>query len=265
LKKLLLMVVLGSFLIVSCADSSNRNGGPDAAHGFGSAFLGIAHLVLSPIQIAAGLLEGIAAMPYYLSTNIHEINQGLIDAQADITLDDTYDSAYGKRLSQVPESGDTGEAFRRMKHASKYFQKVLKNYGVRNADRYILTSIDTANSQGYTLFAVVYRPTHSITVVDKCDGSTVRNFERSDRLFYEPFKKDLKGRPLDTVIDWAGMPREYIKTQKAQAVIMTMAANAVVAGKESPEYWEIETRWIAGEFQKITEKKMQGVRERMNI
>jgi len=189
----------------------------------------------------------------------------LIDAQAKITLDDTYDSAYGKRLSQVPQDGNTGEAFRRMKHATKYFQVVLKKYGIRNADHYILTSIDTANSEGYTLFAVVYRPSDYIEVIDKYNGKTLRKFSKGDRLYYEPFEKDTFGRPLDKIIDWAGIPRECIKTQKAQALLITLAANSVVEGKRSPEYWDEEKKWIEGGFLEIANQKSNRVRERMKI
>ena len=189
----------------------------------------------------------------------------MIAANAKITLDDTYESAYGKRVNTVPETGDTGEVFQRMKHASEYFQKVLYRYGVSNADNYILTSIDTANSKGYTLFAVVYRPAHAVKVVDKYDGQTIRNFDSSDRLFYEPFAKDVNGKPLDTIVDWAAIPREYFKTQKAQALLLTMAANSVVNEKRSPDYWAIEKRWIAGEYQEITEQKMNAVKNKMKI
>ncbi len=262
-KSIVTMIILLTFTI-GCAGTSMRRG-PSAEHGIGSAFIGLSHLILSPFQIAAGLLEGISAMPYYLSTNIHDINRGMIDAQASITLDDTYDSAYGSRLNDVPESGDTGEVFRRMKHATKYFQMVLKRYGIQNADRYILTSIDTANSEGYTLFAVVHRPHDTIDVVDKYNSRHYRTYTKNDRLFYEPFKTDLNGRSLDTVIDWAGMPRDFIQTQKAQAILITIAANAVIDGKKSPDYWEEEEKWIAGAFKEISEDKMIGVRDKMKL
>ena len=261
--KRIAIALIFTIIVGGCATPSND--GPSPERGFSSALKGIGHLLLSPFQIAAGLLEGIVAVPYYLSTNLHAINQGLIDAQAKITLDDTYDSAYGKRLAQVPDSGDTGEAFRRMKHATAYFQKVLRQYGVHDAEHYILTSIDTANSEGYTLFAIVYRPVDAITVKDKYDPALVRNFTSEDRLFYEPFQQNLARQPLDTIVDWAGLPRTMVKTQKAQAILITLAANAVVDGKRSPDYWDAERRWIAGEFLEITEDKMNTVRSRMNI
>jgi hypothetical protein len=179
-------------LIISCATSND--GGQKVNQGFGRAALGLAQLVLSPLQIAAGILEGIASVPYYLSTSLQDINKGMVAANAKVTLDDTYEAAYGKRISAVPESGDTGETFRRMKHASEYFQKVLSRYGVPNAENYILTSIDTATSKGYTLFAAVYRPANTIKVVDKYDGTIIRTFGKDDRLYYEPYEKDVTGK-----------------------------------------------------------------------
>jgi len=260
--KLMIMVLC---LLFAAACTTSNESGQKVKTGFGKAAIGIAQLILSPLQIAAGLLEGIASIPYYLSTSVNEINKGMVAANAKITLDDTYESAYGKRIKSIPESGDTGEVFQRMKHASEYFQKVLSRYGVPKAERYILTSIDTANAKGYTLFAVVYRPASYIKVLDKYDGTTVRIFEAGDRLFYEPFLKDINGKSLDTIIDWAALPREYIKTQKAQALLLTMAANSVVNEKRSPDYWDIEKRWIAGEFEEITEQKMSAVRNKMKI
>lgn len=260
-----LISILFCFITIAGCATSHQKSGPTPRSGLQSALAGLAHLVLSPVQVAAGLLEGISALPYYMSTNIHDINQGLIEAQASITLDDTYDSAYGTRLAQVNENGETGEVFRRMKHATKSFQTVLRHYGVRDADRYILTSIDSANDAGFTLFAVVYRPTDSIRVIDKYDGKSVRHFSNSDRLFYEPFQADTTGKPLDTIIDWAGIPREFIKTQKGQSILLTLAANAVVEGEKRTDYWQVETRWIAGEYQDIVERRMTEIQKRMKI
>lgn len=263
MKRNVLALILCFALIASC--TATNESGQKVNTGFGKALMGVAQLVLSPLQIAAGLLEGIASIPYYLNTNVQEINKGMIAANAKITLDDTYESAYGKRVNAIPETGDTGEVFQRMKHASEYFQKVLHRYGVPNANNYILTSIDTASSKGYTLFAVVYRAASAIKVVDKYDDKTIRNFESSDRLFYEPFARDINGKSLDTIIDWAALPREIIKTQKAQALLLTMAANSVANEKRSPDYWNIEKRWIAGEYQEITEQKMNAVKNKMKI
>lgn len=263
--KKLFIIVICIFFTFACASQSANRQEQGVKHGMSSAFIGLTNLVLSPFQIAAGLLEGIASLPYYLSGGVHEINKGFIKAQAKITLDDTYESAYGKRLSQVPESGETGEVFRRMKHATDYFQKVLKNYGVHDAERYFLTSIDTASSNGYTLFAVVRRNSDSIRVRDKIDNSLIRDFHKSDRLFYEPFRQDVNGNSLDTIIDWAGIPKKYIETQKAQAIFITMAANSVLNSKRSDDYWQAERGWLAGNYKEITEQKMSRVRSKMKL
>ncbi|MBI1821382.1 MAG: hypothetical protein HY036_01110 [Nitrospirae bacterium] len=261
--KLFPLIFVFIFGLFSCA--TPQQGGPDSGHGFSSMFLGIGHLVLSPLQIAAGLLEGVAAVPYYAATSLKDINDGLIKAQAKVTLNDTYESAYGKRLDQVGPDGNTGEAFRRMKNASEYYQKVLKQYGVKDAQHYILTSIDTANKDGFTLFAVVYRPYDSIEVIDKYDGKTIRKFSKDDRLFYEPYKQDINGQSLDTVIDWAGAPVDGYKTQKQQAVLMTLAANSVVEGKKRTDYWDVEKRWIAGEFKDIVQNQSKKVEQALGI
>jgi hypothetical protein len=246
MKRLLGVLLVCLFCLASCAAPSQQGtttGGKPPA-GFGLVAKGLVNLILSPVQIAAGILQGIASVPFYLNT---------------------YESAYGKRISAVPATGDTGEVFRRMMHASEYFQKVLARYGVKDARHYFLTSIDTANNQGYTLFAVIYRPLDSITVIDKYDGKTVRTFTREDRLYYEPFARDAQGRSLDTVIDWAGLARDFYATQKAQAVLITMAANSVVNEKRSPDYWETESRWIGGDFEAIVEQRMNSVKNKMSL
>lgn len=260
-----LCILLASVFLLGACGAPPQPGRPNAGHGFSSAMQGLARLVLSPLQIAAGILEGVAALPYYAGTALGEINQGMINAQAKITLDDTYEGAYGKRINQVNPSGDTGEVFRRMKHATEFLQKVLSRQGVPNASNYILTSIDTANKNGYTLFAVVYRPKKNITVIDKYDGKTIRNFTSDDRLFYEPFRTDINGKTLDTIVDLAGMPTDQYTSQKQQAILLTLAANAIASEKIRTDYWTIEKRWIDGEFDTIMREQTQKVEKAMTI
>lgn len=256
---------IGMYLVLVVACVTPQSGGPDLERGLIAMFKGLGHLVLSPLQIAAGVVEGVASLPYYAGTSLSAINDGLAKAQAKITLDDTYESAYGKRISQVDPDGDTGEAFRRMKHATEYFQRILKQYGIPDPEYYILTSIDTANRQGVTLFAVVYRPVKTITVVDKYDGKTVRRFTSKDRLFYEPFQTDAQGRPLDVLVDWGGVLIEYYNTQKQQAILLTLAANAVTEGRKRMDYWEAERRWIAGECLEVMTQQDDKVRGALQI
>jgi len=254
---------MGALVFTACATPPQND--PNGKSGGSLLIRGFTNLVLSPFQIAAGLLQGVAALPYYASTGLQEINQGMVKAQARVTLDDTYEAAYGKRINQVSADGDTGEVFRRMKHATEFFQKVLKQYGVRDHENYILTSIDTANKDGYTLFAVVYRPVKSIKVIDKYDGKSVQHFTSEDRLFYEPFATDVNGKPIDTVIDWGGVPTSAYRTQKQQAVLLTLAANSVASEKRRSDYWEVEKRWITGEYLATMNSQAQRVQQALGI
>jgi hypothetical protein len=241
-------------LLTACATTPAT--GPSVEHGFSSALSGLGHLLLSPLQIAAGLLEGIASVPYYLATNLNTLNQGLIQAQAHINLEDTYQSAYGKSLAEVPPSGDTGVVFTRMQQATQFFQKILQQYGVYDSQYYLLTSIEDSPGEN-VLLSVVYRPFTTIEVVDKHYPQRIRSFSTTDRLFYEPFRTDNHGKPLDTVIDWAAFPKKLLQTQKAQAILLTLAANSVLNHKKTPDYWEIEPRWLAGEAQEIVRQRTE--------
>ena len=138
-------------------------------------------------------------------------------------------------------------------------------YGVPDPQNYILTSIDTANNQGYTLFAVVYRPTRVISVTDKYDGKTIRNFTSEDRLYYEPFASDTNGKPVDTIIDWAGVPTDQVKTQRQQALLLTLAANAVAEGRKRTDYWDAEKRWIGGQFAAVIKEQEQRVDGKLKV
>jgi hypothetical protein len=70
---------------------------------------------------------------------------------------------------------------------------------------------------------------------------------------------------LDTIIDWAGMPRSAVENQKGQAILITMAANSVAHAKRSADYWEAERRWIRGEYKQVTEEKMASASKQMGV
>ncbi|MEN6624234.1 MAG: hypothetical protein ABFD50_22145 [Smithella sp.] len=258
MEKFFLVIFLCFIFIIGCATTDKKENSD-----FSGASSGIMQLNLPPRKIAAGLSQGIASVPYYLSPSLQDINRGLISANAKVTLGDTYEAAYGKKINSVPRSGDTGEAFRRMKLASEYFQRILSHRGISHANHYILTSIDTANSQGFTLFAVVYRPKDKIMVIDKYDGHTVQTFESNDRLYYEPFKKDVTGSELDIIIDWSGLPHDLMFTQKGQALMLTLAANSVINEKRSPDYWTIEKKWIEGDFETIIKQQVTAFKTKL--
>ncbi len=61
------------------------------------------------------------------------------------------------------------------------------------------------------------------------------------------------------------MQRGDISTQKGQAILMTLAANSVLNNKRSPEYWDIERRWIAGDVRQIVARRTAELKKRMGV
>lgn len=214
---------------------------------------------MTETQIANGLKEGMVAIPYYAlaNVNVDQINPQFEIIGAKITLADTYRAAYGKNYDEVPSDGDTGDRYSTMQVATRNLHRILSDHDVPNAENYIMTSIDTANDQGYTLFAVIYRPYDVISVVDKYDNKTVRVLNPSNRMYYEPFHYDINNRPFDVVIDWAGIPVTACDKQKYQALMLTLAANKIIEGPTRLDYWDAEQRWIAGEFADICDSQDQ--------
>ncbi len=252
----LIMIVLSTFLVTGCV--AHRGGEPGPARGLG---LALGYMVASPLMIVAGLFEGIATAPYLIDADLHDMNREMKKANTNVTLDQTYQYAYGRRLDTVPKSGSTGRVFRHMSEATGHFQNVLRGYGVADYDRYLLTAVRTADQVGFTLYGVVYRPARHIRILDQ--NSRVRTVSPRDRSYYKPYERDASGQPLDVVIDWAGVPRTTIKTQKGQAILMTLAANSVLINRRSDSYWDIEKRWIEGDYKRIVAERKAQLDRRM--
>ena len=251
------VVILSALLAAGCV--AHRPGeAPGPAQALGQ---GLGYIVASPILILAGLLEGISSAPYFIEGDIHAMNTEMETAGSNVTLNQTYQYAYNRPLKTVPKSGHTGKVFRHLGEATVYFQNVLKGYGVKDADRYFITAVRTADRDGYTLYSLVYRPSRRITVRD--GSGRVRTLGPRDRLFYRPHERDANGAPLDAVIDWAGVPRTTIKTQKGQAILMTLAANSVLINRRSDGYWDVEKRWIDGQHREIAATRKTYLDRRM--
>ena len=247
MRKYLICSILCIILTVNCTSKSSKE--------FQAEFSSnLSKLKYSPNQMAALIFLGMIALPFFAQSDLQKSYKSFAYSGTAITLADTYESAYGKNLMDVGEDGDTGDRFQRCKIATRYFQRILKKYGLKHYDRYIITSIDTAKGEGFVLFAVVQRPVKSIVVRYKFGGE-IRKFDFSDRLFYEPYRRDVKNRPLDTIIDYVGVHSAYYTKQKMQAILMTLAANSVVKGKKSFDYWDIEKQWIAGDYLRIMREK----------
>ena len=205
-------------------------------------------------QIASGFDQGIAAQPYlvYSETSLEEINEVCrVDPGIRISLEDTYKSAYGKNLEDVLPSGDTGQAFRNMKEATLYLQKILKDYGREDYEDYLLTSIDSARDKGYVLFAVVKRQKRSISVNVVGGTQSKRQLGAGDKEFYLPYQKDADGKTLDRIIDWAGLPNDCYSTQQSQAILLTLTANQVLKDRTREDYWKAQEQWLKGKFAKV--------------
>ncbi len=254
----LVFVLLATTLATSCV--AHRGHEIHPAQGLGIA---LGYLVVSPVMILAGLFEGIATAPYFLASDLHEMNRRMVEADASVTLDRTYQYAYDRPLAEVPKSGDTGKVFRHMSEATGHFQNVLRGYGVEDYDRYLLTAVRSADRAGYTLYAVIYRPARQVRIVD--ENRRVRSVGPGERHYYRPVERDADGRALDVVIDWAGVPRTSIKTQKGQAILMTLAANSVLINRRSDDYWDAARRWIAGDYEAIVAARKTYLDRRMQL
>ncbi len=229
------------------------------AHGLGVA---LGYLVASPVLILAGLAEGIASAPYFVDADLHEMDRVMTMSDTQVSIGRTYEYAYETSFDTVPSSGDTGRIFRHMKPATRHFQDVLNGYGVDSPENYILTAVRTADRDGYTLYGIVYRPSSSIRVKD--DSGRIRVLTPNDDEFYRPYARDASGQPLDMIIDWAGVPRTSIRTQKGQAILMTLAANSVLINRRSDDYWAIERRWTAGGFKRVVAERKAVLDRRMS-
>lgn len=251
-----IIIVLTSVLLSGCV--AHRAGERSPAHGLGQA---MGYLIASPVLILAGLFEGIATAPYFIDADLHRMNAEMEKAKTGVTLDRTYRHAYGRALDTVPKSGSTGRVFRHMEAATRHFQAVLRGYGVQDHDAYILTAVRTADRDGYTLYGLIHRPAGRIRVTDR--SGRVRVLTPRDRAYYRPHERDADGRPLDVVVDWAGVPRATIKSQKGQAILLTLAANSVLINRRSDDYWAVQRRWIGGNHERVVADRKAQLDQRM--
>jgi len=252
------VAVLVALMATACVP--HRAGEMSPAHGLG---LGLGYLIASPLLILSGLLEGIVTAPYLLNADLHEMNRDMVEADTRVSFDETYQYAYERRLADVPASGDTGMIFRHMIEATTHFQKVIKGYGVEDYQNYLLTAVRTADRDGFTLYAVVYRPVGEVRIIDEYNRT--RFVGPRDKEYYRPIPQDAGGRPLDVIIDWAGVPRTTIKTQKGQEILMTLAANSVLINRRSDEYWSAERRWVGGDFEGVVAERKVDIERRMDL
>ncbi|WP_069470140.1 hypothetical protein [Candidatus Marithrix sp. Canyon 246] len=213
LKQTSIIILLSIGLISACTESVK----PTNTVKQTSSIDKLENFVPTKLQIASGLLEGIAALPYLLNIPIITINKALIEVQAEISLDKTYQIVYGKTFKEVPPvSGNTGIKYKGIKQTNKFLKKLLNeeySFTALESDQYILISLINKSKE---------------------------------------------------VIDWAALPKKYLQTQKAQAILITLAANSVLNEKTMPKYKEIETRWVKS-AREIVEQRFDEINQRMGV
>lgn len=203
--------------------------------------------------IAEGLGVGAPALPYYAysKTTLEVIDKEFKDANAKVTIEDTYTYGYKKSFKNLGTDGDTGQTFADMGTATRYLQNILKAKGLSDAENYFLTGIDSAKGLGFTLIAAVHRLGKDIRVYDKFGASNEYTLTCDDPPFYQPYRFDCEGNPLDTVYEWAAVPNDCFEKQGQQAILLTLTANKILENKPKTDYWEAERKWIAGNFMSV--------------
>lgn len=211
------------------------------------------YIPITGYALVKSLEVGAPALPYYAysDTSLEAINDEFKKAKAKVTIEDTYTYGYGKSFEDVPPDGDTGQKFTDMATATRYLQNILKAKGVRDAGTYFLTSIDSAKSFGFSLIAAVQRKNENPEVFDKFGASSQNFFTCDDPPFYQPYRYDCKGKPLDTVYEWAALPNDCYDNQGHQAILLTLTANKLLQKQALTSYWDAERKWIAGNYKSV--------------
>ena len=261
LMRMLSVLLATMMLLGGCATP----GGPDghvAANTFGQ---GLKNLILSPFMIVAGIAQGLAFLPYTIGTGLNELNKGFLQANA-VPLDDSYKATFGVSIEDQrvdPQSGkiqgQPGQYGRYRSQAifeaNTALQRLLVSQGMpeQTAKNYVLTgNYQYALTRGQILLAVVYRHPgeQPFRVAAKQTGITT-TFRPGHRGWHEPYQRDVDGQPIDEVVDWAAIDYKVLRQEKVVATLMVLAVEAIKSGKRSPEYWDAERPWIAGETGKI--------------
>ncbi len=218
-------------------------------------------------QIAIGIQAGAPALPYFVYSKISlpHLNEEFKNSNALITLEDTYDAAFGVSFNDIPANGYTGQAFDNMETASRYLQNILKSKGIIDSQNYYLTSINTANSDGYILIAAIYRPVATISVFGKFNFLARQTLTAKDSEFFQAYRKDDTQNDLDIVYEWAALPIDCVSYQAFQAILLTLTANKILEQKPDHDYWRKERQWIAGNHLSVMVKQDIQVSQALGI
>jgi len=255
-------------LLTACA---TPNGRPSGMEMLGR---GLVNLVLSPLMIVGGLAQGLAFLPYTIGTGVAELNKALLEAHA-VSLDDSYKATFGVPLSDRsvnPKSGDVlgqeGLYGRYRPEAivegNRAFQRLLVSQGMPEdkARTYVLTgNYAYAWSRGHILLAVVHRaPGQQPLRVTAKQTNILTTLRPDQRGWFEPYERDANGQGIDEVIDWTAMEYTLLRQDKVVATLMVLAVEGVKSGKRSPDYWQAERRWQAGDSAALIQESLEKAR-----
>ena len=255
-------VLLATLMFLGGCATPGEADGHVAANTFGQ---GMKNLILSPFMIVAGIAQGLAFLPYTIGTGLNDLNKGLLQANA-VPLDDSYKATFGVSIEDQrvdPQSGkiqgQPGQYGRYRSaaifEANTALQRLLVSQGMaeQTAKNYVLTgNYQYALTRGQILLAVVYRHPgeQPFRVAAKQTGITT-TFRPGQRGWHEPYQRDVDGQPVDEVVDWAAIDYKVLRQEKVVATLMVLAVEAIKSGKRSPEYWEAERPWMAGDTNKV--------------
>lgn len=214
-------------------------------------------ITLSTYQAGKAINEGAAALPYLARSTVglEEITSKQVNEGLEIKVADTYRWAYGKNLNEVPEDGDTGQKFESMRQATDLLRKVLAGYGFENNNNYVLTSIESAKSEGLILFAVVNREREKFPVESREDAGQIVTISENDSEYFYPYQKDAIGQSLDRVVDWAALTTDCYQQQIHQAMLLTMEANKIIQNQAKQNFWPAKKKWLAGSYMEVFKKQ----------
>jgi hypothetical protein len=254
------MSLLVATLLAGCA-----TGSPEGRVASQTVGQGLKNLLLSPVMIVSGIAQGLAFLPQTIGASLNDLNKGLLQADA-VPLDDSYKATFGVSIADKrvdPESGRIdGQAspYGRYRpeaifEANRSLQKLLVSQGMtqEKARNYVLTGdYRYAVSRGQVLLAVVYRhPGEQAIRAASRQTGMVGTFRPDQRSWYEPYRTDAAGQPVDEVIDWVAMDYKLLRQEKVVATLMVLSVEGIKSGKRSPEYWEVERPWSAGDTASI--------------
>jgi hypothetical protein len=134
-----------------------------------------------------------------------------------------------------------------MGDATAAFQRLLTSKGMPQviAEHFIVCALE---AQDKTLLSLVYRRPggQSIETISQRPG-TATTLRPQDPGWNEPQHFDVNGLPIDDVVDWTAVESGIVKQDKAVGMLMVLAAQSVLVGVRTPEYWDMERRWLDGQ------------------